>query len=245
MALFNRSGGHNEMLRVIGSGFGRTGTLSMKKALEQLGYGPCYHMTEVMPNSKRVLTWYKIAAGEKADWHEVMEGYQATVDFPACVYYRELMEAFPDAKVVHTVRDPERWYQSTYETIYQFSSVAPGWLQKLVWPLARIMYIGDRLIWNGVFADSFQNRQRAIEIYEQHTENVRVTVPPDQLLVFDVKEGWEPLCRFLDVPVPDVPFPHVNDSDDFRRMNKRLYRLFHFGPIALLVVFLLSMLLLI
>ena len=212
----------------------------MKLALEQLGYGPCYHMSEVIPKPKRVLAWCNIARGRPADWRGLMQGFQATVDFPACVYYRELMDAFPEAKVIHTVRDPERWYQSARETIYEFSGTSPRWLRRLIRPLGHIMDMGNLIIWQGFFEGDFENRQRAIEIFKRHTDNVVRTVPPERLLVFDVKEGWEPLCRFLQVPVPATPFPHVNDTEQFRTMNRRLYRLLHWGPVALVAILLVA-----
>lgn len=221
------------MLKIIGSGFGRTGTLSMKMALEQLGFAPCYHMAEIMPDNRRAMEWYAIAHGQPADWQKVMDGYQATVDFPACIFYRELMEAFPEAKVVHNLRDPERWYQSAYETIYQFHRTAPQWVQRVLKPLGRRMEMVDLLLWKGLFDGRFDNRQHAIDVFNRHTEEVIRTVPPDRLLVYDVREGWEPLCAFLELPVPDTPFPHVNDSEKFQQMNRRLYRLFHWGPVAL------------
>lgn len=224
------------MLKVIGSGFGRTGTLSMKMALEQLGYSPCYHMVEVMSDNRRAKDWYQIACGEKADWRKVMDGFNATVDFPACLFYRELMEAFPDAKVVHNVRDPERWYQSAYETVFQFDRTAPKWMQRLLKPLGHRIEMARRLLWQGLFDGKFENREHAIEVFRRHTDTVINTVPPERLLVFDVKEGWQPLCAFLQLPVPDTPFPHVNDTQAFKRMNRRLYWLFHWGPVALVAI---------
>lgn len=224
------------MLQVIGSGFGRTGTLSMKMALEQLGYSPCYHMVEVMSDNRRAEQWYGIACGEQTDWRSVMDGFAATVDFPACVFYRELMEAFPEAKVIHNVRDPQRWYDSAHETIYQFHRAAPRWLQRLIKPLRYRMQMAEILLWQGLFEGEFENRQHAIKVFQRHTDAVKETVPPERLLVFDVKEGWEPLCAFLQVPVPDTPFPHVNDTQQFKRMNRRLYRLFHWGPVALVAL---------
>jgi Sulfotransferase domain len=219
------------MLKVIGSGFGRTGTLSMKAALEQLGFGPCYHMREVFP--KHVAAWHKVGLGLPVDWHELFKGYQSSVDFPACIYYRELMQAFPVAKVVHTVRDPQRWYQSAYETIYRFTNITPPWARRLIRPIGRQIDMVNLVIWGAVFKGEFENRERAIDIFRQHTEEVLRTVPPERLLVFDVKDGWEPLCKFLQVPIPDTPFPHLNDGEHMQRMMSRMLWLFRWGPVVL------------
>jgi hypothetical protein len=172
------------MLKVIGSGFGRTGTSSMKVALEQLGFGPCCHMAELFPKPKLVLAFYNAAHGQPVDWHEVMKDFHSSVDFPASFFYRELMDAFPDAKVIHTVRDPERWYQSTYETVYQFGNIAPVWVQRLIKPLGRIIDMANVTLWQGLFEGNFENRRRAIEIFQQHTETVVRSVPPERLAAY-------------------------------------------------------------
>jgi hypothetical protein len=221
------------MLKIIGSGFGRTGTLSLKAALEQLGFGPCYHMSEIISKPKRMSAWSNIGRGRPADWREMMKGYRSSVDFPACIYYRELMRAFPDAKIVHTVREPERWYQSMYETVYQFSNLSPLWARRLISPLRNMTEMATITVWDGVFKGDFENRQRTIEIFQQHTETVKRTVPPENLLVFSIKEGWEPLCKFLQVPIPDTHFPHLNDSAQMKRVMRRLSWLFRWGPVAL------------
>jgi len=205
----------------------------MKAALEQLGFGPCYHMAEIIKKPKRAVVWSNISRGQPADWHEVMRGYQSAVDFPACIYYRELMQAFPDAKVVHTVRDPERWYESTYETVYQMTNLSPLWARRLIKPLRNMVEMATITVWDGVFKGDFENRRRAIEIFQQHTETVKRSVPPEKLLVFDVREGWEPLCKFLQVPIPDTPFPHLNDTEQMKRVMKIQGLLFRWGPIVL------------
>jgi hypothetical protein len=205
----------------------------MKAALEQLGFGPCYHMAEIIAKPKRSIVWSNIGRGQPVNWHEVMMGYQSAVDFPACIYYKELMQAFPDAKVVHTVRDPERWYQSMYETVYQMTNFSPLWARRLIKPLGNMVEMATITVWDGVFKGDFENRQRAIEIFQQHTEIVKRTVPAESLLIFDVKEGWGPLCKFLQVPIPDTPFPHLNDSEQMKRVMKILGWLFRWGPIVL------------
>jgi len=204
-------------LEVIGTGFGRTGTLSLKHALEQLGLGPCYHMQELMRRPSHINTWHDLAMGAPVDLHELLAGFHSTVDFPTSVIWRDLLEAFPDAKVIHTVRDAGRWWHSTDETIHLARSMLPAWFQRTV-PLARRwLEMNDALVWDGLFEGRFADRDRAIATYRRQEAEVRAAVPPEQLLVFDVAEGWEPLCDFLGVAVPDGPFPRVNDRDQMRR----------------------------
>jgi hypothetical protein len=214
-------------MKVIGSGFGRTGTLSLKAALEELGFGPCYHMKEVLLNRKHTEVWYNIAKGEPVDWENLFQDFEATVDFPTSIFYKKLMEVFPSAKVVHTIRDPDSWYDSTKETIYQSTGnyFVPDWLKQWVKRIDQGIGMVNILIWQGLFEGAFDNRQRAIEIFKRYTDEVKQTVPADKLLIFDVKEGWEPLCQFLDVPIPNTPFPHVND----RQSVLKLYQIIWIG----------------
>lgn len=204
-------------MQVIGSGFGRTGTMSMKHALEELGMGPCYHMEEVMRTPGHVAMWHDIGRGRPADWQRLFSGYGSAVDFPASVVYQELMEAFPDAKVVHTVRDPERWYESTLETIYQGRTLVPRWMQRLVPFTGRFADMVDLMVWDRVFEGRFEDRAYALARFDEWTDEVIATVPPERLLVFDVRDGWEPLCAFLGVLQPAGEFPRVNDRESILR----------------------------
>ena len=214
-------------LKVIGAGFGRTGTLSIKAALEELGFGPCYHMTEVFDHPKHALLWDAAARGESVNWQEMFKGYQATVDWPGCTFYKELMQIYPDAKVLLTVRDPENWYESAQSTIYQATTrtrtPSSRLLLRLFLPNARqTVRMINTLIWDGTFNGNFTDKQYAIEIFNQHIEEVKQYVSPERLLVYNVKEGWEPLCTFLGVEVPkDEPFPHLNDRDSFVGNRRR------------------------
>lgn len=199
-------------IQVIGAGLGRTGTSSLKVALERLGYAPCFHMSEFFEHAQNGQKWQPVGTAQPVDWPAVFGDYQATVDFPSCLFYKELMETYPDAKVVLTVRDPERWYESTYETVYQLSQLLPRWLS---WrqPFAVVRRL-LRLYWGGLFEGRFEERGHAIARFNGWNAEVQATVPADKLLVFEVKEGWAPLCNFLGVPVPDEPFPHVNDREE-------------------------------
>ena len=209
-------------MRVIGSGFGRTGTLSLKFALEELGYGPCYHMEEVMGSAADVDAWYGFAQGDPVDWHQLFEGYGAAVDFPASVVYRQLLVAFPDAKVVHTVRDSDAWYDSTLETIYEGTTLMPRWMRRRVPVAGRWAEMVDLLIWGGLFNGRFEDRAYAIERYEAWTAEVIAAVPPERLLVFEVADGWGPLCEFLGALQPDNQFPWANDRETMHRRFRRV-----------------------
>ena len=211
-------------MKVIGSGIGRTGTLSLQAALQQLGFGPCYHMVEVIKHRGHTRAWLRIARGEPPDWRALFEKFESTVDFPACVYYAELLREFPQAKVVHSVRDKTGWYRSSYETIYQSRTVFPSWLRRASGLIDGLLEMTERIVWNGVFEGRFEDAQRAQQIFDEHTARVRAAVPADRLLVFDVRDGWAPLCRFLAVPVPNAPFPNVNDRASMLRQLRLLRR---------------------
>ena len=225
-------------LEVIGASFGRTGTLSLKAALEELGFGPCYHMRELYEHPEHVGQWRAAMRGEPVDWERVLGGYRATVDWPGCTFYEELLERNPDAKVVLTVRDPQRWYESAHDTIYKASkasfSAAFG-LAGLVMPRVRPINSASRfvsdLIWEGDFDGRFGDRGYAIETFERHNGGVERRVPPGRLLVYEVKQGWGPLCEFLGVEAPDKPFPHLNDGEAFRVWIRRV-RLFTAAALA-------------
>lgn len=216
-------------MKVIGSGFGRTGTLSLQAALQQLGFAPCYHMVEVIKHRGHPQAWLRIARGEPADWRTLFEKFEATVDFPACAYYAELLREFPQAKVVHSVRNKADWYRSAHETIFQSRTVFPPWLRRMSGLVDGLLEMTERIVWNGVFEGRFEDAKRAQQIFDEHTARVRATVPAEQLLVFDVREGWAPLCRFLGVPMPNTPFPNVND----RASMLRAIRFLRYGTRAI------------
>src|SRR5579864_5669016 len=192
-------------IRVIGAGFGRTGTMSLKVALEDLGFGPCYHMLEVFGKPRAVELWQAAAEGKPVDWDELFAGYNAAVDWPVCAFYDQLMQVYPEAKVLLTVRSPESWYESVMNTIYPISTRPVPADDPLTSDHRRMV---DTLIWQGTFGGQVEDKQHAIAVYERHNRGVKERVPAGKLLVYEVKEGWEPLGRFLSVPVPaDKPFP--------------------------------------
>lgn len=197
-------------MKVIGAGFGRTGTTSLKEGLEILGY-PCYHMQEVIKRPRHVRLWQDKWDGKEVAWEEIFDGFEAGVDYPVSNYYKELMAAYPEAKVVLSVREGEKWYESTLATIYQISTDAPRSLTALIPPFGRFVKMTNDIIWDGLFEGGFEDKEFAIQVYNEHIEEVKRVVPAEKLLVFHPREGWEPLCAFLEVPVPERPFPHSNE----------------------------------
>ena len=202
-------------LQIIGAGFGRTGTSSLKAAFEQLGFGPSYHMKEVFKNGdSHIQCWRDAAAGKPVNWETVFANYKSTTDFPASCFYKELMEAYPEAKVVLTIRDFDSWYKSASDTIYKAKSSTSGLIRYYHNSLRSMI---DETIWEGVFHDRFEDKEYARQIFEAHIEEVKRHVPKERLLVYHVKEGWEPLCNFLNVPIPETEFPRLNDSKEFQK----------------------------
>jgi hypothetical protein len=200
-------------MKVIGAGFGRTGTFSTKVALEHLGFGPCYHMVEVFEHPEHVAFWQAAADGQPIDWNDLFGNYKAAVDWPACAFYDQLMEVYPEAKVLLTVRDPDSWHRSVMNTIGPGNNDETDDPQRLAH-----RKMGQSVIWQGTFDGRVEEKEYAISVFNRHIEEVKRRVPAERLLVFDVKEGWEPLCRFLGVPVPEnVPFPRLNDTASFQR----------------------------
>ena len=203
-------------LKIIGAGFGRTGTTSLKAALEQLGFAKCHHMTEVLLNPSQAHGFLDAWRGNPVDWDRLFDGYQATTAWPACTYYQQLIDHYPDAKVILSVRDPERWYASAYETIYPAHAVVPPWVGKLFPKLGVFRKMILEQVWDGTFESRFADKELAIGKFNAHNQQVIDSVPAEKLLVFEVKQGWEPLCQFLGVPAPDTPFPHLNDKQQFK-----------------------------
>jgi hypothetical protein len=197
--------------------------LSLKAALEELGFFRCYHMEEVFKHPDHPVMWSAASRGEPVDWDALFEGYQATVDWPSCAFYQELMRRYPDAMVILTVRDPQKWYESARETIFYASEVFPKWGTWLVPPMRRLVRMIHDVIWQGAFQGRFSDRTHALAVFNRHNEEVRRVVPAERLLVYEVKQGWEPLCAFLGAPVPSgKPFPHLNDGAQFRSRIRRV-----------------------
>jgi hypothetical protein len=193
-------------LQVIGSGMGRTGTLTLKAALETLGFGPCHHMLEVMEHPESMALWVEAGKG-RPDWDAIYGGYAATVDFPGSIFWRELADFYPEAKVLHSTRDPDKWFESTQETIFSVNSPAlhaEGLAKEFFGVLVNR------------FSDRLHDRAFMIDQFRRHDAAVAAAIPADRLLVFEASQGWDPLCAFLGVPVAETPFPMNNTREDFK-----------------------------
>jgi hypothetical protein len=204
------------MVQVIGAGFGRTGTLSLKAALEQLGFGPCYHMYELLGHLDHAASWSAAHHGDAAALTTPLAEYRATVDWPGCVFWRELCDLYPDARVVLSVRPPARWYDSFRETVGAL--IARPLPPEMAAALPDMVVVQEGIVRDRSFGPSFDvdDAEAVLAAYEAHNASVRDGVPPERLLEFDVAEGWTPLCEFLRVAVPDQPFPNVNDREQFK-----------------------------
>jgi hypothetical protein len=204
-------------IQVIGAGFGRTGTLSLKHALERLGFDKCYHMMEVMEHPDHLPLWAKAHRGEEIDWSHLFNGYLASVDWPSCNLWREQLNEFPDAKVILSTRDPERWYTSIMNTIYPSSLAAKTSEDE---NMARFGSWAFEIIWDKIFLGKMDDKDHCIKIFKAHEKSVIESVPKNQLLVFQADQGWAPLCEFLDCDLPDEAYPHTNTTDDFRKRRE-------------------------
>jgi len=200
-------------LRVIGAGFGRTGTDSMREALNYLGFGPCHHMHEVIDDDEQQRIWRAVAHGETPDWDLLFKGFHSAVDWPSAYYWRELAEYYPDAKIILTVRSTESWVASMDKTILVNLRNGPD-------PRS----IGKELIGRRTFNGRFDDLDYVASVYEENIAEVQGTIPSDRLLTYAIGDGWEPLCEFLDVPVPEVDFPRRNSTVEFNDKDKRRKR---------------------
>lgn len=212
-------------IKVIGVGLPRTGTASLKVALDVLGFDRCYHMEGVFNKPEDVKYWHEIYENGTTDYDTLFEGFQSSVDFPGCLVYKNLLEKYPDAKLVLTSRDAEDWYESAANTVH---SVTPqtfpqkwAMFKKMIRSarfrkLAKCFRLVEKYLWKGLFEGKFKDRAFTIAKYNAYIGEIRAAVPTEQLLEFSIADGWEPLCKFLDVPVPDQPFPHKNKRKDFQ-----------------------------
>lgn len=208
-------------MKIIGAGFGRTGTMSLKAALEQLGAAPCFHMIDLVRDPAPLPYWQAAASGEQVDWRAALDGWEASVDWPGCTYWEEMAEVWPDAPILLTVRDPEAWYRSTLNSIHAAKeAAAAGELEGNTEnpPPPEVMAMISDLIWNGTFHGRFLEKEYALEVFDRHIADVKAKAPADRLVVYEIGQGWEPLADALGVPVPDAPFPHLNDTASFRQM---------------------------
>ena len=209
-------------MKVIGAGLPRTGTLSQKVALEMLGFGPCYHMVNVLTDLPLAEKWEAAMDGD-ADWDEIFGEHESTVDWPGAFFYRELADAYPDAKIVLSTRDPEAWEKSMRETIWDtiYGQSAQAHISKareLVDPNWQHYIRVMSRMWaaQGIFTGRELVPRQLADAIARYQEQVQRNIPEERLLVWSVQEGWEPLCAFLGVDVPDAQFPRLNDSKMYK-----------------------------
>lgn len=205
----NEKSSNKKGLKVLGVGLYRTGNLSLKTALEILGFNKCYHMFEFCERPQDMETWRDILYKKgNPDYDKLFEGYEAAVDAPACTAWEQLYEKYPDMKIIINTRDPKSWYKSAktnlYEKIKEWQIPYP---QTEVW---------DTYHYDIEMEGKYMDEDYAIDFFHKHYDKVRKTIPEKQRLEFQVKDGWKPLCEFLGVEIPNVPFPHVNDSDSIQ-----------------------------
>ena len=200
-------------MQIIGAGFGRTGTKSMKLALEQLGFGPCYHMFEVFAKPEGIPLWHKAAFGEDIEWDDLLGDYQSGVDWPLSHFWQPLAERYPEAKVLLTVRPADQWYTSMSNTIFShLAGKEPEDGSRAMWK-----EMVDKIVLEDTFDNRSGDRAYCEAVFDRHTALVKDTVPADRLIVYEVGSGWEPLCTGLGVPVPAGPFPQTNTTEDFKK----------------------------
>lgn len=196
-------------LQVIGSGLGRTGTKSLHSALNMLGLGPCHHMFEVIQHPESMALWIEAGQG-RPDWDAIFADYRSAVDYPTAAWWRELAAYYPQAKVIHTVRDPDAWFDSTQATIFSPDGPAAQAMASGEGPAAAFFASFARPLIGHI-----HDRDFMIDWFRRNTEDVLATIPPERLLVYEAGQGWEPLCAFLGVPVPDEPYPSENSRAEF------------------------------
>jgi hypothetical protein len=214
-------------IKIIGAGFPRTGTNTLRESLELLGFTKTYHMKQLLVHPENLHYWSTLNETGTTDWDALYDGYQATVDFPCYPWYKQHMKQYPEAKVILSIRPFEKWYQSFYSTIWQSQNppeserIAMG--EKIaasprLQSVMQVMGFAKQTINEGHFQGKFLDKDFMERVFNDHNEEVKNYVPADRLLVFDVCEGWEPLCKFLDVEVPIEALPHTNKKEDFAAM---------------------------
>jgi len=197
-------------INIIGVGVGRTGTFTLKLAINQLGHGPCHHMEEVLKNMDVQVPLWSDALKGNANWGAIYDGFNSAVDWPTAGFYRELIEEYPRAKFILTERSPESWADSFGSTIYKLI----GGRDQAPKKMHDWLNMANGVITKTGFPEGL-DREGLIKGFIAHNKAVREAIPEEQLLIFQVKDGWEPLCKFLNTPVPDQPFPRTNNREEF------------------------------
>jgi hypothetical protein len=202
-------------LSIIGVGFGRTGTTSLNMALEQLGFGPCHQMEEVFSNPQQLPKWETAVAGRSVDWDDVYAGYNSTVDWPGALFWEELADTYPAAKIILTTRPTESWWHSFSNTIMKAWEIIPEMPKGHP---RNVALLGKYVVLDKTFGGTIE-KQAVTSIYDGHIQKVLSSFTGDRLLQFDVRDGWAPLCKFLNKPIPDGDFPKTNNPEQFWEIN--------------------------
>jgi hypothetical protein len=220
-------------IKIIGAGLPRTGTNTLKESLERLGYAKTYHMKELLVHPENLHYWLSLKDTSVTKWDELYSGFQATVDFPGYPWYKEHMKKYPDAKVILTVRPFEEWYTSVYSTIWQ---AGPQTLPQKLKMMSKLLFnprlrsvikcvkFAKGMIFNVHLEGKFQDKKFAEKVFNKHIEDVKAFVPANKLLIYDVRDGWGPLCKFLNMPEPKEPLPHLNKKENFKAMLVELMK---------------------
>lgn len=209
-------------LKVIGAGLGRTGTLSLKLALEHIGFGKCYHMSEMIGQMRAHLPlWLRSARGDP-QWDTIFAGYRSSTDYPGCMFWRELAAKYPEAKIILTTRDPGKWFESVSATVMSPEHRARFESDPQMAEFFKLTVFDDDL------EGRLGNREKMIEYFNAWSQAVIDEVPADRLLVYGAGDGWEPLCEFLGVPVPAEPYPRVNSREEMTERTGQVDQ--HSGP---------------
>jgi hypothetical protein len=211
-------------LQIIGAGLGRTGTLSLKLALEHIGLGKCYHMSEMLANLRTHLPLWVEAAKGSPQWDTIFAGYRSSTDYPGCMFWREIAAHYPDAKIILTTRDPDKWFESVSATIYS----EPHRARFEGNPLMKEFF--ELTVFDADLRSRLGDRARMVEYFNAWNQSVIDEVPADKLLVYAAGDGWEPLCAFLGVPVPAEPYPRVNSREEMTERTGELDDQPHAGP---------------
>ncbi len=205
-------------LEAIGAGLGRTGTQSLRFALERLLGGPCYFMRTLLFHPEHLRVWESALAGEAADWDAVFGECRSTVDWTAALYFRELADAYPDALVVLSLRDPDRWWPSVNSTVFEALRA-----DRQDDPLARALEPTRQFTLRTLetrFTPDWNDEVEAKAAFERHNDAVRTAIPPDRLIEWRPADGWGPICAALGVPAPAEPFPHANTAAEFQERHR-------------------------
>ena len=218
-------------IKIIGAGMPRTGTNTLKASLEKLGFMKTYHMKELLVHPEDLHYWKTLDETGSTDWDGLYDGFQATVDFPCYPWYKQHMERYPDAKVILTVRPFEKWYSSVQSTVW---TAGPQSLPEKLAMMSKLLFnprlrkviqcvkLAKKMIFKVHLQGKFEDKAFAEKVFNQHTEDVKAHVPADKLLIYDVRDGWAPLCKFLNVPEPEEALPHLNKKENFKTMLKTL-----------------------